>query len=236
MRCAITEPLNQVGNEKTSSLIIFDCDGVLVNSERLISRIEADHLQSLGLYKSPDEVRKMFKGKTASEVIAVIAEMTGHPVPLDWVFDWAMLTANIFVHELNAIPGVKTILRHLASKNQAMCVASQSSPARVALSLHVASLDSYFGQHVFTASMVERPKPAPDLFLFAACKMGVAPKRCTVIEDSPVGVIGARAAGMRVFGYAADENAQALSEAGATVFYSMDNLIELLEQREGKSM
>ena len=231
MRCAITEPVKQAGNEEASSLIIFDCDGVLVNSERLVSRIEADHLQSLGLHKSPDEVRRMFKGKTAGEVTAAIAEMIGRPVPLDWVFDWAMLTANIFVHELKAIPGVEAVLRHLASENQPMCVASQSSPARVALSLRVASLDAYFGQHVYTASMVERPKPAPDLFLFAARKMGVAPERCTVIEDSPVGAIGAHAAGMRVFGYAADENAQALSEAGATVFYSMDDLIGLLGQR-----
>jgi beta-phosphoglucomutase-like phosphatase (HAD superfamily) len=114
-----------------------------------------------------------------------------------------------------------------------MCVASQSSPARVALSLRVAALDGYFGPHVFTASMVERPKPAPDLFLFAARQMGVLPECCTVIEDSPVGVIGARAAGMQVCGYAADESAQALSEAGATVFYSMDELVGLLKERSG---
>jgi beta-phosphoglucomutase-like phosphatase (HAD superfamily) len=100
----------------------------------------------------------------------------------------------------------------------------------VALSLRVTALDGYFGGHVYTASMVPRPKPAPDLFLFAAHSMSVAAERCTVIEDSPVGVIGARAAGMRVFGYAADENAQALSEAGAEVFYSMDDLIGLLER------
>ncbi len=216
-----------------ASLIIFDCDGVLVNSERLVSRIEADHLRTLGLQMSPDEIRGLFKGKTAGEITAAVAKMIGRPVPLDWVFDWAMLTANVFVHELEAIPGVEAVLRHLAGRNQAMCVASQSSPARVALSLRVASLDAYFGQHVYTASMVERPKPAPDLFLFAASKMGVAPEYCTVIEDSPVGVIGARAAGMQVFGYAADENAQALSEAGAKIFYSMNELINLLER--GKS-
>lgn len=157
--------------------------------------------------------------------------MIGRPVPLDWVFDWAMLTANAFVHELKAIPGIEAVLRHFAGQNQAMCVASQSSPARVALSLRVASLDGYFGSNVYTASMVEYPKPAPDLFLFAARKMGFAPEFCTVIEDSSVGVIGARAAGMQVFGYAADENANTLSEAGATVFYSMEDLIGLLTER-----
>lgn len=187
-------------------------------------------MKSLGLQLSTDEVRKLFKGKTADEVTAVIAKMIGSPVPLDWVFDWAMLTANTFVHELKAIPGVDAVLHHLTNENQAMCVASQSSPARVALSLRVARLDAYFGPHVFTASMVERPKPAPDLFLFAARKMNIAPERCIVIEDSPVGVIGARAAGMQVFGYAADEDAQALSAAGAKVFYSMEELIGRLKE------
>lgn len=187
-------------------------------------------MKSLGLQLSTDEVRKLFKGKTADEVTAVIAKMIGSPVPLDWVFDWAMLTANAFVHELTAIPGVDAVLHHLTNENQAMCVASQSSPARVALSLRVARLDAYFGPHVFTASMVERPKPAPDLFLFAARKMNIAPERCIVIEDSPVGVIGARAAGMQVFGYAADEDAQALSAAGAKVFYSMEELIGRLKE------
>jgi HAD superfamily hydrolase (TIGR01509 family) len=198
-----------------------------------VSRIEADHLQALGLQLSPGEVRKLFKGKTAGQVTSAIAEMIGGAVPLDWVFDWAMRTANAFVHELEAIPGVEAVLRSLAEKNQAMCVASQSSPTRVSLSLKVTALDGYFGPHVFTATMVERPKPAPDLFLFAAEKMGVAPESCTVIEDSPVGVIGAREAGMRVFGYAADENSEALSQAGATVFYSMEELPGLLEEHHG---
>jgi HAD superfamily hydrolase (TIGR01509 family) len=229
----INGPLEPSHGGSHNRLLIFDCDGVLVNSERLVSRIEADHLKSLGLELSPDEVRALFKGRTAGEVTAAIAQMIGRPVPLDWVFDWAMLTANTFVRELEAIPGIEAVLAHLAGQDQAMCVASQSSPARVALSLRVAALDGYFGPHVFTASMVERPKPAPDLFLFAARQMGVLPECCTVIEDSPVGVIGARAAGMQVFGYAADESAQALSEAGATVFYSMDELVGLLKERSG---
>lgn len=219
---------------RNRSLVIFDCDGVLVNSERLVSRIEAAHLQSLGLNLSADRVRALFKGKTAVEVTAAVAEMIGRPVPLDWVFDWAMLTANAFVRELQAVPGVESVLRHLKTRKQPICVASQSSPARVGLSLRVASLDTYFGPNVFTASMVKHPKPAPDLFLFAAERMGVSPESCTVIEDSPVGVIGARAAGMQVFGYAADENAQALSEAGASVFDSMEELIRLLDENRGR--
>ncbi|MGV3741672.1 MAG: HAD family hydrolase [Burkholderiaceae bacterium] len=215
-------------------LIIFDCDGTLVDSERLVSQVEAEHLKSLGQHLSPEEVRKLFKGKTAGEVTAAIAEMIARPVPLDWVFDWAMLTANVFVHELRPIPGIEPVLDYLALRNQAMCVASQSSPARVALSLKVAGLDRYFGPHVFTASMVERPKPAPDLFLFAAKKMGVPPQHCVVIEDSTTGVAGARNAGMRVFGYAADESERALAAAGATVFHSMHELIGLLERSSGK--
>lgn len=212
-------------------LIIFDCDGVLVNSERLVSRIEAEHMKSLELDVSADKARELFKGKTALQVTAIIADMIGRPVPVDWVFDWAMLTANIFVHELEAIPGVEAVLRELQRKNQRMCVASQSSPARVALSLRVTGLSNYFGPHVYTASMVRYPKPAPDLFLHAAHEMGVAPELCTVIEDSPLGVRGARAAGMQVFGYAADEEAQALSDAGARVFYDMDDLIGLLHNQ-----
>lgn len=233
-RYAISEPNRPSPTYRNAGLIIFDCDGTLVDSERLVSQVEAEHLKSLGLHLSADEVRRLFKGKTAGEVTAAIAKMITRPVPLDWVFDWAMLTANAFVHELKAIPDIEAVLRHLAQRGQAMCVASQSSPARVALSLRVANLDRYFGPHVFTASMVEHPKPAPDLFLFAASKMGISPQHCIVIEDSPVGVIGAREAGMQVFGYAADESTSVLSEAGATVFHSMQELIGLLGKNSGE--
>jgi beta-phosphoglucomutase-like phosphatase (HAD superfamily) len=94
----------------------------------------------------------------------------------------------------------------------------------VRLSLRATGLDGYFGDDVFTASMVARPKPAPDLFLFAAERMGVGPQNAVVIEDSPSGVLAARAAGMRVYGYAADEDAGALQSAGAQIFHSMDEL------------
>jgi len=112
---------------------------------------------------------------------------------------------------------------------RSVCVASQSPSPRVRLSLGVCDLSRYFGGRVFTASQVARPKPAPDLFLYAAAQLGVAPERCTVIEDSPSGVRAAVAAGMRVFGYAADENAERLAAAGAATFYDMAELPSLIQ-------
>lgn len=206
------------------NLVIFDCDGVLVDSEPLVNRIEAAYFTQLGAPMTGAEAGAKFKGKTVEQVAHVLEARIGRPLSPQFGYDWAMTTAFGLVTELQAVPGVYNVIERVRDAGFDICVASQSPLPRVRLSLHVTGLDRYFGENVFTASMVANPKPAPDLFLFAAQRMGARPERTVVIEDSPTGVRAARAAGMRVYGYAADESAAALKSAGASVFYSMDEL------------
>lgn len=205
-------------------LVIFDCDGVLVDSERLVDQIEAEYFTSLGFHTTADEVRRLFKGKTVQQVIDAVETRLGRPFPASLAYDWGTSVALGLAQELRAVPGVEGVIQRLQAAGVPVCVASQSPLPRVRLSLRVTHLDRYFGERVFTASMVTSPKPAPDLFLFAAQRMGIDARDAVVIEDSPSGVLAARAAGMRVFGYAADEDAGALQDAGAEIFYAMDDL------------
>lgn len=206
------------------SLVIFDCDGVLVDSEPLVNRIEAEYFTQLGVPMTAREACEQFKGKTVKQVADALQARAGCELSAEFGYDWAMTTALGIVEELQPVPGVNDAIERAKSAGFAVCVASQSPLPRVRLSLRVAGLQRHFGENVFTASMVARPKPAPDLFLFAAQRMGVPPDNAVVIEDSPSGVLAARAAGIRVYGYAASEAAHALESAGATVFYSMDDL------------
>lgn len=206
------------------NLVIFDCDGVLVDSEPLVNRIEAEYFTRIGAPMSAQQACEEFKGKTVSHVAHAIEARIGRELTSEFGYDWAMTTALGLVLELQPVPGVRALIERVRSAGAAICVASQSPLARVQLSLRVTGLDRYFGADVFTASMVPNPKPAPDLFLFAAQRMGVAPEQTAVIEDSPSGVIAARAAGMRAYGYAPGDDPAALQEAGATIFYSMDDL------------
>lgn len=206
------------------NLVIFDCDGVLVDSEPLVNRIEAEYFTELGAPMTDHEASAAFKGKTVEQVAEALEARIGRKLSTEFGYEWAMTTALGLIRELKPVAGVKDLIVRVKESGAAMCVASQSPLPRVRLSLHVTGLEGYFGENVFTASMVAHPKPAPDLFLFAAQRIGVPPDRTIVIEDTPTGAMAARAAGMRVYGYAADENAHALQSAGATVFYSMDDL------------
>ncbi|HEY9181334.1 MAG TPA: HAD family hydrolase, partial [Candidatus Baltobacteraceae bacterium] len=182
------------------NLVIFDCDGVLVDSEPLVNRIEADYFTALGAPMTMEQACARFKGKTVEQVATALASGIGRPLSVEFGYDWAMATALGLVEHLQPVPGVKDLIESVRAAGAAVCVASQSPLPRVRLSLHVTGLDRYFGEDVFTASMVGNPKPAPDLFLFAAQRMGISPQETAVIEDSPSGVVAARAAGMRVFG------------------------------------
>ena len=212
-------------------LVIFDCDGVLVDSESVVTRVESAYFATLGVTIAPDEARRRFQGQTIGQVADAIAAARGAPLDAEALYAWGMTTALGLVESLQAIPGVRDVAEALAAAGVATCVASQSPLPRVRLSLAVTHLASLFGDRVFTASMVARPKPAPDLFLYAASRMTADPARTVVIEDSPSGVTAARAAGMTVFGYAADAagpGAAALRDAGARVFMSMAELPALL--------
>jgi HAD superfamily hydrolase (TIGR01509 family) len=204
--------------------VIFDCDGVLVDSEWLASRVEAELLQDLGEELSVEQVHELFLGKTVSGVLDIIAARRGTPLPPEFTYNWAFATARAFVRELQPVPFVRGVVERLRDAGHRLAVASQSPLARVRLSLEVTGLAPFFGDHLYVTTMVARPKPAPDVYLLAAARLGAEPGDCLVIEDSPAGAAAARAAGMRALGYAPGGTADAMRANGVPVLRSMDEL------------
>lgn len=179
-------------------LIIFDCDGVLVDSEPIAMRILLATLAAEGIAVSPDKAFSSFLGRSLSSISASLLDTHGRelgPLALKTMRDDLYAA---FRAELRASPGLPDIFDHL---DLPICVASSSLPERVRLSLALTGLLPWFEGHIFSAAMVKHGKPEPDLFLHAAKTMAVPPARCLVIEDSPAGIVAARNAGMRVFAY-----------------------------------
>jgi len=204
--------------------VIFDCDGVLVDSEWLASRVEAELLRDLGIELSVEQVHELFLGKTVGGVLDIIVARRGAPLPPEFTYNWAFATARAFMRELQPIQSVRSVIEQLRSAGHKLAVASQSPLERVRLSLEVTQLAPFFGDHLYVTTMVARPKPAPDIYLLAAARLGSAPADCLVIEDSPAGAAAAIAAGMRALGYAPGESADAMRAQGVPVFRSMDEL------------
>jgi HAD superfamily hydrolase (TIGR01509 family) len=209
--------------------LIFDCDGVLIDSEYLASRVESEQLHALGVELDVEQAHALFLGKTVDGVLDAIAARTGTRPGSAWVYNWAFATAHAFMRELKAVEGVGLAIESLRRRGHRMAVASQSPLARVRLSLQVAGLAGQFGEHIYVTSMVARPKPAPDVYLLAARHLGAEPAECVVIEDSPAGAAAARAAGMRAIGYAPGATFDAMQASGATVVRSMDELIARID-------
>lgn len=201
-----------------SPLVIFDCDGVLVDSEALVVHLEAEMLTTAGFPIAAEQILRRFTGLSYDSMLSAIGEDFGRPVPPavgDGILRESMA---LFPARLEAVPGISDVLERLA---QPRCVASSSDLERIELSLRVCDLARHFApESLFSAEMVENGKPAPDLFLLAADGMGVAPEECLVIEDSPPGVQAACAAGMKAVGLVAGGHVQPgldrrLEEAGA---------------------
>jgi HAD superfamily hydrolase (TIGR01509 family) len=180
------------------TLHIFDCDGVLVDSEVLATRIESQLLRDVGLELTPESIAEAFVGLSDAEMHGRIEAEWGITLPDDFTANRAARLEEVFRTELRAVLGITGVLEAL---DEPRCVASSSTPERIRTSLAVTGLEKFFGPDVFSASSVERGKPAPDLFLFAADAMQAEPARCVVIEDSTPGVAAGRAAGMRVVGF-----------------------------------
>jgi HAD superfamily hydrolase (TIGR01509 family) len=201
------------------TLLIFDCDGVLVDSEVLACDTLREMLARLGHPMTTDEVMREFAGGSLADTVATIERLLGRPLPADVGEHFGQLLLERFRRELKPMPGVREAILALPYRR---CVASSSSPERLRLSLEVTGLAPLFGEHVFSAVEVARGKPAPDLHLLAASTLGSPPERCIVIEDTARGVAAGRAAGARVVGFAGGGHAtQALAEdlrlAGAEV-------------------
>ncbi len=209
-------------------LIVFDCDGVLVDSEPIANRVMAAAIAALGWPLSTADCTARFKGHHFDTVIAAVEDRLGRPVPEAWRRDLRAATAAAFERELRAVAGVVAALDAVAASGLATCVASQGPLEKMAVSLGVTGLWARFEGRIFSAYQVARGKPHPDLFLFAAAAMGVAPRDCVVIEDSPLGITAAKAAGMDVLGFAPEDDGADLAAAGARLFRDMAELPGLL--------
>ena len=212
-------------------LVIFDCDGVLVDTERLTVGVEARVLTDLGWPHTAAEVVARWMGRSSAAQLADVEATLG--AENTRLFDERTtreLTAT-FERELTAVDGVETVLDHLDREGVATCVASSGTHERMRLTLGLTGLAERFEGRIFTATEVEHGKPDPDLFLHAAAAMGALPADCVVVEDSVYGVRAGVAAGMTVYGFAGGLTAaDALGAAGATTFDHMADLVDLLAE------
>lgn len=209
-------------------LIIFDCDGVLIDSERILNDVYRECLQKIGLELSLEEVIHKFKGRSTEDCLTIVERMLGRSVPEQQLNDkYEEIGAKRFREEIRPIPGIREALEELTLRR---CVASSSSHDHIRLGLQLSGLLPYFSEGIYSASDVSRGKPAPDLFLHAASKMGVTPQECVVIEDSPAGVEGAVAAGMQVLGFVDLTPEPELRAAGAQTFNNMLDLPQLIDR------
>ncbi|MDO8422639.1 MAG: HAD-IA family hydrolase [Parvibaculum sp.] len=213
------------------SLVIFDCDGVLVDTETIANRMLVRVLVDEGLSITYEESRRLFLGKTMEAVMAHVEREIGRPLRTDWVDFIRDETLKAFSVGIEAVPHVRDVLLALKARKIPYCVASSGKFEKMRFTLGSSGLLPLVDDVLFSFEQVGRGKPWPDLFLFAAKSMGFAPASCVVIEDSLPGVQAAVAAGMPVLGYAGDPHTDAdgLAQEGAYVFSDMNELLGLLK-------
>ena len=212
-------------------LVIFDCDGVLVDSEIIVNRVFAETLTEAGFAITYEEVTQKFVGLSFASCLEIIEQSNGRPVPADWLELCREREIAALKQELQATVGIADVLKELTLPK---CVASNSSPRHIDLVLGLTGLLDHFDGKLYSCHHVDRPKPFPDVYLHAASQMGYAPENCVVIEDSVAGVKAGSAAGMRVLGYAPSDrhfsHHESLLTAGARlVFDDMRQLLDLLK-------
>jgi len=222
-------PDTVAGVPQPLELVIFDCDGVLVDSETLAAELDVEMFAQIGMPMSAAEIRERFLGRSPAYVRAAIAERVGHSLAADWEPYWEDRYRQLMTERLRPIPGVAEALERIA---EPVCVASSSAPASIAYKLSLCGLDRWFGDRVFSAAQVRNGNPAPDLFLLAARSPGADPAACAGVEVSPVGVQAGRAAGMRTFAYTGGGLVahDRLRGEATTVFDDMHLLPELLKR------
>lgn len=214
-----------------SRLVIFDCDGVLVDSELISNRVFCAMLNELGLAVTLDDMFAHFVGSSMPQCLERIAQMLGHPPPDDF---GDLVHRRIEAALADAVEPVSGIGEVLDGLRLPFCVASSGSHRKIRVTLGRTGLLDRFEGRIFSAEDVRHSKPAPDLFLHAASALGHAPADCIVVEDTPTGVRAGVAAGMRVLGFSAHTPAERLFGAGAhVVFKAMDELPALIERAFG---
>ncbi len=218
-------------------LLIFDCDGVVVNSMHLHTEVESEAYRSVGIVKSPKELALRFSGVGDAEVHRILSEESGRAIPADIAVWIERRKKEVFAERLKPVAGIHEVLTRTGGKPR--CLASGTGFDLLYYLLGIVGLYEQFAPHIFSSEMVLRGKPFPDLFLHAAKELGQTPEDCLVIEDGVPGVQAGRAAGMRVLGFAGgshcDEgHTDRLMSAGAElVFSDMLELPSLIERLEG---
>ena len=193
-------------------LVIFDCDGVLVDSEPIANRVLADMLGELGLHLTQAQIFEHFVGYSIRRCLRVIESMLGRAPPSTFHSELQARTFAAFRNGLKATPSIEYALDHLGAP---FCVASSGDHEKMRTTLGLTGLLPRFDGKLFSVTQVARGKPAPDVYLLAASELGAAPAECVVIEDTPPGVRAGVAAGMTVFGFCAHTPAERLRDAGA---------------------
>jgi HAD superfamily hydrolase (TIGR01509 family) len=206
-------------------LVIFDCDGVLVDSEPIANRVLAESLSELGRPTTAEEAWREYGGQTWDACFLQMARALGRALPPDFPRQFAARLDAALAAELAPIDGIHDALARIATPS---CVASNGRHATMRITLAKTGLLDRFAGRIFSADDVARPKPFPDLYLHAADRMGHAPARCVVVEDSPRGAAAGAAAGMTVLGFAPHGETDRLAASCAHVFADMRALPDLL--------
>jgi HAD superfamily hydrolase (TIGR01509 family) len=206
--------------------ILFDCDGVLVDSERITSRVWAGLLTNIGLPTTTEQSLATYLGNSMARCLEIVTEQLGHTPPDSLLTDFYAQVKVALANEVVAVDGIVEVLDALDAAGVGYGVASNGEHEKMQTTLGATGLLPRFEGRRFSAVDVARPKPAPDLFLHAAQQLGFAPSRTIVVEDSPLGVFGASTAGMTVIGYAELVSPERLMAAGAV--HTVFNLRELL--------
>jgi len=229
-------PRNNRAAHPGIDLVVFDCDGVLVDSEVIACRAVVDTLAAFGQVMAAESIAERFTGVSNRDMYAALAADLGGALPEDFDATMKRHAFELFERELKAIAGLETVLPLLA---MAKCVASSSLPDDLLWKLRRTDLLRWFPPAaIFSTALVARGKPAPDIFLYAAAKMGASPQRSVAIEDSAPGIVAAKAAGMTVFGFAGGSHCRLghdarLAAAGADlVFSDMRELPSLIAARD----
>jgi HAD superfamily hydrolase (TIGR01509 family) len=206
-------------------LVIFDCDGVLVDSERISNAVLAGALNALGLPISAEEAHDRYRGMFLSEIRADAERRLGTPLPPDFVDTFERDREDAFRESLEPVSGAAAMVREVKALGFDVCVASQGRLSKTQLTLGLTGLRDLFGPDaLFSAHSVGRGKPAPDLFLHAAASMGFEPDQCVVVEDTMIGVEAALAAGMRAIAYAPAGAGDGFRAAGVEAVDALDEL------------
>lgn len=209
-------------------LVIFDCDGVLVDSELISSRIMSEIFSEIGLEMSVNEVFDTLRGGSMKETIAFVENRIGHALEYELEAEYRRRSFEAYRNEMTPIDGIEDVLKRLTVP---FCVGSNGPKHKIKLNLDVTGLRHYFSDdHIFSAYDINVWKPKPDLYLYASEKFNLSPSECIVIEDSISGATAAQRAGIKCYGFSRDTKAKDFEAVGATPIHKMTELFDLEAQ------